>query len=137
MDYIAGLTILNDLSARDLMKRYDVPFLFDWIGQKCFEGAAPTGPWITPLENIDDPCNLDIKLWVNGRLFQDSNSNQMIFNHAELVAYLSQHITLYPGDIIATGTPAGVGHGQGEYLKPGDVVEVEIDGLGRLRTEFS
>jgi 2-keto-4-pentenoate hydratase/2-oxohepta-3-ene-1,7-dioic acid hydratase in catechol pathway len=134
MDYVAGLTILNDLSARDLMKRYDVPFLFDWIGQKCFPGAAPTGPWITPLEYVDDPGNLDIKLWVNDRLFQDSNSEQMIFSHAELIANLSKHVTLYPGDIIATGTPAGVGHGCGEYLKSGDVVRIDISGLGSLRT---
>jgi 2-keto-4-pentenoate hydratase/2-oxohepta-3-ene-1,7-dioic acid hydratase in catechol pathway len=135
MDYVAGLTILNDLSARDLMKRYDVPFLFDWIGQKCFTGAAPTGPWITPLECVDDPGNLDIKLWVNDRLYQDSNSDQMIFTHAELIANLSKHITLYPGDIIATGTPAGVGHGRGEYLKSGDIIRIDISGLGSLRTQ--
>jgi 2-keto-4-pentenoate hydratase/2-oxohepta-3-ene-1,7-dioic acid hydratase in catechol pathway len=136
MEYVAGLTILNDLSARDLMKRFDVPFLFDWIGQKCFSGAAPTGPWITPLSEVDDPNNLDIKLWVNDTLHQDSNSSQLIFNYAEQIEDLSQHVTLYPGDIIATGTPAGVGHGKGEYLKAGDVVRVAVEGLGELITHI-
>ncbi|MDG2089194.1 MAG: fumarylacetoacetate hydrolase family protein [Arenicellaceae bacterium] len=136
LEYVAGLTILNDLSARDLMKRFDVPFLFDWIGQKCFLGAAPTGPWITPLSELDDPNNLDIKLWVNDTLHQDSNSSQLIFNYAEQIEDLSRHVTLYPGDIIATGTPAGVGHGKGEYLKAGDIVRVEIEGLGELITHI-
>ena len=134
MEYVAGFTILNDLSARDLMKRFDVPFLFDWIGQKCFMGAAPTGPWITPLSAVEDPNNLDIKLWVNDTLHQDSNSSQLIFNYAEQIENLSKHVTLYPGDIIATGTPAGVGHGKGEYLKPGDVIRIEIEELGELIT---
>jgi 2-keto-4-pentenoate hydratase/2-oxohepta-3-ene-1,7-dioic acid hydratase in catechol pathway len=136
MEYVAGLTILNDLSARDLMKRFDVPFLFDWIGQKCFSGAAPTGPWITPLSDVDDPNNLDIKLWVNDTLHQDSNSSQLIFNYAEQIEDLSRHVTLYPGDIIATGTPAGVGHGKGEYLKAGDIVRVQVEGLGELITHI-
>ena len=134
MEYVAGFTILNDLSARDLMKRFDVPFLFDWIGQKCFIGAAPTGPWITPLSAVEDPNNLDIKLWVNDTLHQDSNSSQLIFNYAEQIENLSKHVTLYPGDIIATGTPAGVGHGKGVYLKPGDVIRIEIEELGELIT---
>ncbi|MBT5032126.1 MAG: fumarylacetoacetate hydrolase family protein [Proteobacteria bacterium] len=134
MNYVAGFTILNDLSARDLMKRFDVPFLFDWIGQKCFMGAAPTGPWITPLSAVKDPNNLDIKLWVNDALHQDSNSSQLIFDYAEQIENLSKHVTLYPGDIIATGTPAGVGHGKGVYLKPGDVIRIEIEELGELIT---
>jgi 2-keto-4-pentenoate hydratase/2-oxohepta-3-ene-1,7-dioic acid hydratase in catechol pathway len=116
------------------MKRFDVPFLFDWIGQKCFMGAAPTGPWITPLSAVKDPNNLDIKLWVNDALHQDSNSSQLIFDYAEQIENLSKHVTLYPGDIIATGTPAGVGHGKGVYLKPGDVIRIEIEELGELIT---
>ena len=136
MDYVAGLTILNDLSARDLMKRHDVPFLFDWIGQKCFPGAAPTGPWITPLEFVTDPENLDVRLWVNDDLHQDSNSSQMIFTHAELIENLSEHVPLYPGDIIATGTPAGVGHGKGVYLRPGDFIRIEVSELGELTTQI-
>ncbi|MDG2071250.1 MAG: fumarylacetoacetate hydrolase family protein [Pseudomonadales bacterium] len=136
-DYIAGLTILNDLSARDKMKRYDVPFLFDWIGQKCFDGSAPTGPWITPFSAVENANNLAIKLWVNDTLHQNSNSNQMIFNLQEQIAYLSRHVTLFPGDIIATGTPAGVGHARGIYLKSGDVVRIAISELGELVTYIS
>jgi 2-keto-4-pentenoate hydratase/2-oxohepta-3-ene-1,7-dioic acid hydratase in catechol pathway len=137
MDYIGGFTILNDLSARDHMKRTDVPFLFDWIGQKCFEGSAPVGPWITPREFVSDPYNIPIKLWVNGDLQQDSNSSQMIYGYEEQIAYLSRHVTLYPGDIIATGTPAGVGHAKGNYLKPGDRIRIAMGELGELETEIA
>ena len=83
---------------------------------------------------MKDPNNLDIKLWVNDALHQDSNSSQLIFDYAEQIENLSKHVTLYPGDIIATGTPAGVGHGKGVYLKPGDVIRIEIEELGELIT---
>lgn len=85
---------------------------------------------------MNDPNNLDIKLWVNDTLHQDSNSSQLIFNYAEQIEDLSRHVTLYPGDIIATGTPAGVDHGKGEYLKARDVVRVEVEGLGELITHI-
>jgi 2-keto-4-pentenoate hydratase/2-oxohepta-3-ene-1,7-dioic acid hydratase in catechol pathway len=137
MEHVAGFTILNDLSARDHMKRTDVPFLFDWIGQKCFEGSAPVGPWITPKEYVKDPCNIPIKLWVNGELQQNSNSSEMIYGYEEQIAYLSRHVTLYPGDIIATGTPAGVGHAAGKYLKSGDNIRIEMGVLGELETNIS
>jgi 2-keto-4-pentenoate hydratase/2-oxohepta-3-ene-1,7-dioic acid hydratase in catechol pathway len=137
MEYVAGFTILNDLSARDHMKRTDVPFLFDWIGQKCFEGSAPVGPWITPREFVKDPYNIPIQLWVNGDLQQDSNSSEMIYGYQEQIAYLSRHVTLYPGDIIATGTPAGVGHARGKYLKPGDRIRIAMGELGELETEIA
>ena len=94
MDHVAGYTILNDLSARDKMTRTDGPFGFDWIGQKCFDTAAPMGPWVTPADQIGDAGNLALKLWVNDKLHQDSNTNQMIFNYAEQIAYLSKHVTL-------------------------------------------
>jgi len=132
MDFVAGFTIVNDLSARDHTKRHDVPFLFDWIGQKCFDTGCPMGPWITPKSAIEDPHNLGIKLMVNDEVKQDSSSKEMIFKCEHQIAYLSQHITLYPGDVIATGTPAGCGMPQGVFLKPGDVVTIEIDGLGIL-----
>jgi 2-keto-4-pentenoate hydratase/2-oxohepta-3-ene-1,7-dioic acid hydratase in catechol pathway len=132
LDAVAGYTIVNDLSARDLMKREGTPFIYDWIGQKCFEHSAPMGPWITPAEYVGDAENLSIKLWVNGVLKQDSNTKHMVHNAREQIAYLSRHFTLHPGDIIATGTPAGVGMPRGEFLKTGDEVRIEIENCGVL-----
>ena len=135
MEHVAGMTIMNDLSARDLTRRADVPFVFDWIGQKCFDTAAPMGPWITPAAAVPDPDDMVIRLWVNGDLKQDSNSNQQIFSFQEQIAWLSRHVTLYPGDVIATGTPAGVGMARREFLKPGDRVRIEVEGLGVLEND--
>ncbi|HJP03741.1 MAG: 2-keto-4-pentenoate hydratase [Chromatiales bacterium] len=132
LDYVAGFTILNDLSARDHSKRHDVPFLFDWIGQKCWDTGCPMGPWITPRAAVVDPNNLEIRLWINDELKQNSSSNQMIFGYEAQLAYLSRHVTLFPGDVIATGTPAGCGMPSGTFLKSGDTVRIEISGLGEL-----
>ena len=131
-DAIAGYVIVNDLSARDLMKREGTPFIYDWVGQKCFEDAAPMGPWFTPAAYIADPNDMPIKLWVNGVLKQNSNTGRMVHGIAEQVAYLSRHFTLNPGDVIATGTPAGVGMPRGEFLKVGDEIRIEIGGCGQL-----
>lgn len=138
LDAVAGYTIVNDLSARDLMLRKDFggPMTYDWIGQKCFTDAAPVGPWITPAASLGDPGNLSVKLWVNGALKQNSNTNQLIHNVPEQIAYLSRHVTLMPGDIVATGTPAGVGKPRGEFLKKGDVVTIEIEGCGTLTNKM-
>jgi 2-keto-4-pentenoate hydratase/2-oxohepta-3-ene-1,7-dioic acid hydratase in catechol pathway len=135
LDAVAGYVIVNDLSARDLMKREDAhgaPFLYDWVGQKCFADAAPMGPWLTPAAYVADPGDLSIKLWVNGVLKQNSNTRNMVHSIAEQIAYLSRHLTLQPGDVIATGTPPGVGMPRGEFLKPGDEVRIEIAGCGEL-----
>jgi 2-keto-4-pentenoate hydratase/2-oxohepta-3-ene-1,7-dioic acid hydratase in catechol pathway len=132
LDAVAGYLIVNDLSARDLMTREGTPFIYDWLGQKCFDDAAPMGPWLTPAAYVPDPNNLGIRLWVNGVLKQNSNTSRMVHSIAEQIAYLSRHITLQPGDVIATGTPAGVGMPRGEFLQAGDEVAIEIDGLGRL-----
>jgi 2-keto-4-pentenoate hydratase/2-oxohepta-3-ene-1,7-dioic acid hydratase in catechol pathway len=132
MSAVAGYLIVNDLSARDLMKREGSVFVYDWFGQKCFDDSAPMGPWLTPAAYVSDPGNLDIRLWVNGVLKQNSNTGKMVHSTAEQIAYLSRHITLQPGDIIATGTPAGVGVPRGEFLQPGDEVKIEIAGLGTL-----
>lgn len=132
LDAVAGYLIVNDLSARDLMKREGSPFGMDWVGQKCFEDAAPMGPWFTPAAYIADPNNMPIKLWVNGVLKQNSNTSRLVHNIAEQIAYLSRHFTLNPGDVIATGTPAGVGMPRGEFLKAGDEVRIDIDGCGTL-----
>jgi 2-keto-4-pentenoate hydratase/2-oxohepta-3-ene-1,7-dioic acid hydratase in catechol pathway len=129
---VAGYLIVNDLSARDLMKREGTPFIYDWVGQKCFEDAAPMGPWLTPAAYIADPNDMAVKLWVNGVLKQNSNTGRMVHNIAEQIAYLSRHFTLQPGDVIATGTPAGVGMPRGEFLKVGDEVRIEVGGCGTL-----
>lgn len=136
LNHIAGYTIANDLSARDHVKRAgvkaDSPFAYDWVSQKCFNGSCPLGPTLVPARHIPNPLNLSMKLWVNGVLKQNSNTSRMIFSVAEQVAYLSSRTTLYPGDIILTGTPAGVGMARREFLKRGDVVRLEIEGLGVL-----
>ncbi|MBI1291392.1 2-keto-4-pentenoate hydratase [bacterium] len=129
---VAGYLIVDDLSARDLVRREGSPFIYDWIGQKCFDGAAPMGPWLTPAEFVSNPDDLAMTLKVNGVGKQDSSTGQMVHSIAEQIAYLSRHVTLYPGDIIATGTPAGVGMPKNEFLKPGDVVRIEIAELGTL-----
>ncbi len=132
MDAVAGYTIVNDLSARDHIKREGSPFVFDWVGQKCFDGSAPMGPYITPAEFLPPPENIPLKLWINGKIKQDSNSSLMVHSIREQIAYLSRHVTLRPGDVIATGTPAGVGFARKEFLKPGDEIRIEIAGCGTL-----
>ncbi len=136
LDCVAGYTIANDLSARDVMKREKnpvaSPFHFDWLSQKCFDGACPLGPWIVPATDIPDPQKLALKLWVNGSLMQDSHTSRMIFDTAEQIAMLSSRVTLHPGDLVLTGTPAGVGMGRRLFLKPGDTVKLWIEGIGEL-----
>jgi 2-keto-4-pentenoate hydratase/2-oxohepta-3-ene-1,7-dioic acid hydratase in catechol pathway len=136
LGHVAGYTAANDLSARDLSRRPHVSetsaFKSDWIGQKSFDGACPLGPWIVPAQDIPDPQNLAIELWVNDVLKQDSNTGKMIFNIAEQISHLSMGMTLHPGDVILTGTPAGVGSARNEFLQPGDVVKIEIERVGAL-----
>lgn len=138
LDYVSGYAIANDLSARDLSRRPQLapgsPFHFDWTAHKGFEGSCPLGPRITPAAEVPDPQRLAIRLWVNGVLKQDSSTSQMIYSVAEQIAHLSTLITLQPGDIVLTGTPAGVGAARNEFLQPGDKVEIEIERLGRLET---
>jgi 2-keto-4-pentenoate hydratase/2-oxohepta-3-ene-1,7-dioic acid hydratase in catechol pathway len=141
LNYVAGMTIVNDLSARDHLKREKVPvespFRFDWVSQKCFDGSLPMGPWICPLEHIDDLRDMAIKLWVNDELMQDSSSANLIFSFAEQISHLSTRLTLRPGDVIATGTPAGCGAARGRFLQPGDRVRIWVQGIGELHSEFS
>ena len=138
--YVAGYTVSNDLSARDRGRRPGIEptsfFKMDWSKHKSFDGSCPIGPWITPASDIDDPQNLDLKLWVNGELKQDSNTGKMLFSLAEQIAQLSINMTLHPGDIILTGTPAGTGAESGEYLKAGDVVKVWIEGIGEFSNKI-
>jgi 2-keto-4-pentenoate hydratase/2-oxohepta-3-ene-1,7-dioic acid hydratase in catechol pathway len=133
LDYVAGYTIVNDVSARDLGNREDWPrWGQDWLSHKTFETSAPMGPWIIPAAQIPDPHNLDIGLWVNTEKMQDSNSSNLIFNINEQIEFLSKRVTLQPGDVISTGTPSGVGRPRGIFLKPGDTVRIEIEGIGTL-----
>ncbi|MEZ5344928.1 MAG: fumarylacetoacetate hydrolase family protein [Pyrinomonadaceae bacterium] len=128
-DYVFGYTNLNDVSERG--------FQFadgQWQRGKSCDTFAPTGPFIATKDEIPDPHSLSIKLRLNGETLQDSSTNQLIFNVPELISYLSKTVTLEPGDLIATGTPPGVGFARKPpvYLKKGDIVEVEVEGLGTL-----
>jgi len=133
MRHVAGYTIMNDLSARDLSRRPDWPrWNIDWFGHKNFETAAPIGPWIIPRDQITNPYDCRLQLWVNQEKMQDSLVSGLIFDIAEIIEYLSRRMTLLPGDVIATGTPSGVGRPRGIFLKPGDRVRIEISGIGVL-----
>jgi len=133
---VAGYTIANDLSARDFSRRNGIaphsPFRFDWVSHKSFDTSCPLGPWIIPAAHIKDPQNLAISLSVNGELKQNSNTGQMIFSIAEQISDLSKKLTLWPGDVILTGTPAGVGSAFGQFLKSGDRISAKIEGIGEL-----
>ena len=141
LDYVFGYTIGNDLSARDVMRRTknppDSPFHFDWVSQKCFDGACPLGPWIVPAAEIGDPQKLALKLWVGNELMQDSNTEKMIFTVAEQIQMLSSRVTLQPGDLIMTGTPAGVGMPRKRFLRAGETVKLWIEKIGELEHRVS
>ncbi|MGD0602071.1 MAG: fumarylacetoacetate hydrolase family protein [Streptosporangiaceae bacterium] len=127
--HVAGYCVSNDVTARGYHKREVVPadaFSYDWFAAKSMEGSLPLGPGITPAFCVPDPQDLRLRLWVNGELQQDESTADMVCSVA------SEVVTLEPGDIIATGTPSGVGAGRGLYLRGGDVVRVSIDGLGAL-----
>lgn len=130
--YIAGYTVFNDISARDLNRRSDYPFKHDWFRGKSFDTFGPMGPWMVPRECISDPQQLRMQLSVNGEMMQDDTAEGMIFNIAEQIAYLSGILTLLPGDLLATGTPTGVGMGRGIYLKPGDQMIATIENIGSI-----
>jgi 2-keto-4-pentenoate hydratase/2-oxohepta-3-ene-1,7-dioic acid hydratase in catechol pathway len=133
LDYVAGYSVVNDVSARDLNVRDDFPFKMDWFQGKCFDTFAPLGPWFVPSSCIEDPHDLRMELAVNGEVMQDSSTGAMIFDIPEQIAYLSSILTLKPGDVLATGTPTGVGMARGVYLKPGDVMTASIESIGTLR----
>ncbi|MFD2118062.1 fumarylacetoacetate hydrolase family protein [Paenibacillus yanchengensis] len=135
LDYVYGYTIVNDLSARDLQMRTP-----QWLLGKTCDGFSPLGPYLVSADEVGDPNQLNVRTIVNGDVRQDSNTSDMIFNCAEIVSYISQHMTLTPGDVILTGTPEGVVLGLPEaervFLQPGDEVVIEIEKLGRLENRF-
>jgi 2-keto-4-pentenoate hydratase/2-oxohepta-3-ene-1,7-dioic acid hydratase in catechol pathway len=128
MDYVAGYCLHNDVSERE----FQLERGGTWDKGKGCDSFAPLGPWLVTKDEISDPHHLHLWLSLNGKIVQDSNTDDLIFNVPFLISYISQFMTLLPGDIISTGTPAGVGLGMNPpcYLKPGDVVELGIDGLG-------
>ncbi|WP_276256603.1 fumarylacetoacetate hydrolase family protein [Halomontanus rarus] len=133
LEYVAGYTILNDTSARDLQLglEMDGDRLLDWFSGKTQDRTTPMGPHVV-VNEIDDPQDLDIASRVNGETLQDDNTGMMIRSVADLVSFVSSRVTLQPGDIIATGTPEGVGTFQDIQLYPDDTVEIEIEGIGTL-----
>ncbi len=129
---VAGYAIVNDVSERE----FQLERGGQWDKGKSCETFNPLGPWLVTADEVADPQRLGLRLWVNDRLCQDGNTENMVFDVAEVIRYLSQFMVLEPGDVINTGTPAGVAMGQPEpkpYLRPGDVMALEIEGLGRQR----
>lgn len=134
LEHVFGYTVINDISARDVQFRHKQYFL-----GKSLDGACPMGPWLVTSDEIADPQNLQLRSWVNGELKQQANTRDMIFSVARTISILSHGMTLEPGDIIATGTPAGVGFARTppEFMKSGDVVECEVAGIGRIKNRIA
>ena len=134
LEYVAGYTIMNDVTARDLQKRER-----QWVRAKGLDTFAPCGPWLVTTDEIADPHTLDIELAVNGEVRQHSNTDDLIFKIPELIEFISQDLTLKPGDIISTGTPSGVGAYMNPpvFLKDGDQVEITIERIGVLSNRVS
>ncbi len=134
-DHVYGYTIVNDVSARDVQRRHGGQY----FKGKGLDGSCPMGPWIVTADEFPSPQNTGIRLTVNGALRQNGNTSAMIFDIPTLIASLSEGLTLEPGDVIATGTPSGVGYAMvpPQFLKHGDVVECEIDGIGKLGNSFA
>ena len=131
LDHVAGYCVINDLSERD----FQLHRSGQWVKGKSADTFGPIGPWMVTRDEVPDPQNLAMYLEVNGHRYQDGSTKTMHFDVATIVSYLSQFMSLQPGDVISTGTPPGVGMGQKPetYLKPGDVIELEIEGLGKQR----
>jgi len=134
MEYVFGYTVINDISARDLQWNHK-----QFFKGKSLDGACPMGPWIVTADELGDPHNLNIACRVNGVAKQESNTRHMIFKVPATLVHLSNGMTLIAGDVIATGTPSGVGFARKppEFLKPGDEVECEIEGVGLIRNGFA
>ncbi len=137
LDYVAGYTIVNDVSARSvtfLRNRAERPWdeFYDWLNGKWADGFCPMGPYLLTADEIDDMQNLDMELTVNGEIRQNANTSQMIYSVADIVSFLSHIMTLEPGDVIATGTPSGVAMATGNFLKAGDRIDASIEKLGTL-----
>ena len=141
--HVAGYTIGNDVSVRDMryLKIPNVPlqslFRSDFIAMKGFDKSCVVGPCMTPASSIPDPQHLALKLWIDDELMQDSSTEQMIFSVAEQIAYLSSRVTLWPGDMVFTGTPAGTGMERNRFLREGEVLRLEIEKIGSMSQEVT
>jgi len=135
MDHVAGYTIINDISDREYIVQKETQRV-NWFFMKAQDTFAPLGPYLVLSDEIKDPHALRLRLWVNGELRQDSSGEDMIFKIPEIIAQISRFVTLEPGDILATGTPTGTSFSTKQYLKGGDVVECEIEGIGRLKNSI-
>lgn len=133
MEHVAGYTILNDISDREYVGKNDPNRRVNWFFMKAQDTFAPLGPYLVTKEEIKDPHNLRLRLWVNGELRQDSQGEEMIFKIPYIVSRISRFVTLQPGDIISTGTPTGTSFSTQKFLQDGDILESEIEGIGRLR----
>lgn len=132
LEYVWGYTVMNDITSRELTRRSDVPFKQDWLSGKGMDTFGPMGPALTPREFVPDPGRLALSLKVNGEVMQHGTTADLIFGVPALIAYASSRSTLDPGDVVMTGTPAGVGAGRGIFLKGGDVVEAHVEKIGTL-----
>jgi 2,4-didehydro-3-deoxy-L-rhamnonate hydrolase len=134
LSHIAGYAIANDVTARDKLYRKDMPKIgTDWLNSKCRPSFLPFGPYLVPRQFVADPQNVQITFKLNGKTMQDESTSDMIFKIPRLIEYISSLITLYPGDIICTGSPAGNGIHHGVLFKEGDIAEATITGLGKQR----
>jgi 2-keto-4-pentenoate hydratase/2-oxohepta-3-ene-1,7-dioic acid hydratase in catechol pathway len=134
LEHVAGYTICNDVTTRDLVQRPDLAAIgSDWVRSKNSPTFLPTGPWLVPARFVPDPMSLQIRLALNGRLMQDESTADMIFDVARLVSYASERVELLPGDLLLTGSPAGNGTRWNRFLRDGDVMEGSITGLGVQR----
>ncbi len=130
LGYVAGYTIANDITARELVARPDVPQMgMDWMACKGAPGFKVLGPYITPARFVPDPQKLHIRLSLNDKAMQDEGTDDMIFDTAKIIAFISNYVQLHPGDVILTGSPSGNGTHYGRFLRDGDVMKGEIDGL--------
>ncbi len=129
LDHVFGYAVMNDVTARDMQRAEP-----QWVRAKGGDGFGPFGPWVTTRDEVPDPQALGIRTWVNGELRQDGSTAGMAFTVADLVTWCAAAVTLEPGDVIATGTPPGVGKGRVPpvFLQPGDVVRITVDGLGTI-----
>ncbi len=135
LSVIAGYTVANDISVRGRFVRDDIPeapMKFDWFSQKGWATSCPMGPWLVPADQLPAAQDTVMKLTVNGEVHQEASTRHMIFSIAEQIAFVSAIVELVPGDVICTGTCAGVGAGKGRFLSPGDLMVAEIEGIGAI-----